>query len=94
LFVDDNNNSAVTAVYNNNIIIIIHTFLYRRKVLTRKRAIAKASQLEGHPDFAPVDLAYYHHFLSFLFENIAFREVPPGNHKCRARGATPLLNVK
>jgi len=24
----------------------------------RKRAIAKALQLEGHPDFAPVDLAY------------------------------------
>ena len=62
---------------------------------TRKRAIAKALQLEGHPDFEPVDLAYYQHFLGFfLFENIAFWEVPPGNHKCRARGATPLLNVK
>ena len=31
---------------------------------TRKRAIAKALQLEGHSDFAPVDLAYYQHFLS------------------------------
>ena len=48
---------------------------------TRKRAIAKALHLEGHPDFAPVDLAYYQHFLGFLFENIAFWEVPPGNHK-------------
>ena len=62
--------------------------------ITRKRAIAKALQLEGHPDFAPVDLAYYQHFLFFLFENVAFWEVPPGNHKCRARGATPLVNVK
>ena len=26
---------------------------------TRKRAIAKALHLEGHSDFAPVDLAYY-----------------------------------
>ena len=33
-------------------------------------------------------------FWVFLFENIAFWEVPPGNHKCRLRGATPLLNVK
>ena len=63
-------------------------------IITIKRAIAKALQLEGHPDFAPVDLAYYEHFLGFLFENIAFREVPPGNHECRSRGATPLLNVK
>ena len=39
---------------------------------TRKRAIAKALQLKGHSDFAPVDLAYYQHFLGFLFENIAF----------------------
>ena len=49
----------------------------------RKRAIAKALQLKGHSDFAPVDLAYYQHFLGFLFENIAFWEVPPGNYKCR-----------
>ena len=28
----------------------------------------------------------------FLLENIAFWEVPPGNHKCRSRGAKPLLN--
>ena len=61
---------------------------------TRKRAIAKTLQLEGHPDFAPVDLAYYQHFLGFFLENIAFWEVPPGNHKCRSRGATPLVNVK
>ena len=61
---------------------------------TRKRASAKAMQLEGHPDFAPVDLAYYQHFLGFLFENIAFCEVPPGNHKCRSRGTTPLPIVK
>ena len=47
------------------------------------RAIAKALQLEGHSDFAPVDLVYYQHFLGFLFENIAFWEVPPANHKCR-----------
>jgi len=50
---------------------------------TRKRAIAKALQLKGHSDFAQVNLAYYQHFLDFLFENIAFWEVPPGNHKCR-----------
>ena len=65
------------------------------RINTRKRAIAKALQLEGHPDFTPVDLAYYQHFLGvFLFENIAFWDVPPGNDKCRARGATPLVNVK
>ena len=61
---------------------------------TRKRAIAKALQLKGHSDFAPVDLAYYQHFLSFLFENIAFWEVLRGNHKRRSRGATPLVNNK
>ena len=33
---------------------------------TRKRAIAKALHLEGHSDFAPVDLAYYQHFLCFF----------------------------
>ena len=44
---------------------------------------AKALQLKGHSDFAPVDLAYYQHFMGFLFENIAFWEVPHGNHKCR-----------
>ena len=44
-------------------------------IITRKRAkYAEALQLEGHPDFAPVDLAYYQHFLGFLFENIAFWE--------------------
>ena len=61
---------------------------------TRKRAIAKALQLNGHSDFAPVNVAYYQHFLSFLFENIAFSEVLRGNHKCRSRGATLLVNVK
>ena len=35
-------------------------------ILTRKRAIAKALQLEGHPDFTPVDLAYYQYFLGFF----------------------------
>ena len=33
-------------------------------------------------------------FWVFLFENIPFWEVPPGNHKRRSRGATPLLDVK
>ena len=61
---------------------------------TRKRAIAKALQLNGHSDLAPVDLAYYQHFLFFLFENIAFWEVPCGNHKCRSRDATALVDNK
>ena len=63
-------------------------------VATRKRATAKALQLKGHSDFEPVDLAYYQHFLGLLFENIAFWEVPRGNHKCRSRDATPLVNNK
>ena len=77
--------------------------------MTRKRAIAKALQLKGHSDFAPVDLACYQHFLFLLFENIAFWEVPPGNHKRRlaylmltrgvanidkGRGTTPFVNNK
>ena len=33
------------------------------KSSTRKRAIAKALQLNGHSDFAPLDLAYYQHLL-------------------------------
>ena len=37
-----------------------------KKKKTRKRAIAKALQLEGHSDFAAVDLAYYQHFLFFF----------------------------
>ena len=42
-------------------------FLYIRSYnVTRKRAIAKALQLKGHSDFAPVDLAYYQHFLDFF----------------------------
>ena len=53
-----------------------------------------ASPPLGHSDFAPVDLAYYQHFLGVLFENIAFWEVLRGNHKCRSRGATLLVNVK
>ena len=65
-----------------------------KKVKTRKRAIAKTLQLKGHSDYAPVDLAYYQHFLFFFLENIAFWEVPHGNHKCRSRGATPLVNNK
>ena len=65
-----------------------------KNLSTRKRAIAKALQHEGHPDFAPVDLANYQHFLGFLFENIAFWEVPPGNHKCShvAPRPFPTLN--
>ena len=63
-------------------------------IITRKRAIAKALQLKGHSDFAPVDLAYYQHFLLYLFENIAFWEDPRGNHKRRSRDATPLVNNK
>ena len=51
--------------------------------LTRKRAIAKALQLNGHSDFAPVIWHIISIFWVFLFENIAFWEVPPGNHKCR-----------
>jgi len=39
---------------------------------TRKRAIAKGLQLEGHPDFAPVDLAYYQHFLGFCSKILRF----------------------
>ena len=33
-------------------------------------------------------------FCFFLFENIGFWEVPRGNHKCRSRDATPLVNNK
>ena len=36
-------------------------------------------------------MAYYQHF---LFENIAFWEVPRSNHKCGSPGATHLVNVK
>ena len=39
---------------------------------TRKRAIAKALQLKGHSDFAPVDLAYYQHFLFFCSKILRF----------------------
>ena len=41
-----------------------------RTSLTRKCAVAKALQLEGHPDFAPVYLAYYQHFLGFFSSKI------------------------
>ena len=40
-----------------------HLEMYKNtsnKTITRKRAIAKALQLKGHSDFAPVDPAYYH----------------------------------
>ena len=57
-------------------------------IKTKKRAIAKALQLEGHPDFVPVDLGILSAFSVFLFENIAFWEVPSGNHPYRARGVT------
>ena len=40
------------------------------KSSTRKRAIAKALQLKGHLNFAPVDLAYYQHFLGFFCSKI------------------------
>ena len=33
-------------------------------------------------------------FCFCLFKNIAFSEVPRGNHKCRSRDATPLVNNK
>ena len=33
-------------------------------------------------------------FCFCLFENIAFWEVPRGNHECRSRDATPLVNNK
>jgi len=47
---------------SNNELPTYNTIQYN----TRKRAIAKALQLEGHSDFAQVDRAYYQHFL-FLF---------------------------
>ena len=53
---------------------------------TRKRAIAKALQLGGHPDFAPVDLAYYQHFLgSFCSKILRFGKF------CLATTNTDLL---
>jgi len=39
---------------------------------TRKRAIAKALQLKGHSDFAPVNLAYYQHFVGFCSKILRF----------------------
>ena len=45
---------------------LFRTKAARETVRTRKRAIAKALQLQGHPDFASVDLAYYQHFLGFF----------------------------
>ena len=39
---------------------------------TRKHAIVKALQLERHPDFAPVNLAYYQHFLGFVSKILRF----------------------
>ena len=67
--------------FNINNTFIHHSLVNNKK--TRKRAIAKALHLEGHSDFAPVDLAYYQHFLCFLLENIAFWEVPPRKYTYR-----------
>ena len=93
----------------NNMRLIMECPALRNRDKTRKRAIAKALHLEGHSDFAPVDLAYYQHFLCFLLKNIAFWEVPPGKYKYKiaylmltrglanvdkGRGATPLVNTK
>ena len=65
------------------------------QIQTRKSAIAKALQLKGHSDFAPVHLAYYEHFLVFFCSKILrFGKVPRGNHKCRSRDAKPLVNNK
>ena len=76
---------------------------------TRKRAIAKALHLEGHSDFAPVDLSYYKHFLCFLFENIAFWKFRLATtntelltemltrgvaNVAKGRGFTPVVNTK
>ena len=41
-------------------------------IITRKRAIAKALQPEGHFYFAPVDLPYYQHFLFFCSKILRF----------------------
>ena len=61
---------------------------------TRKRAIAKALQLKGHSDLRQSIWHIISIFWIFLFENIAFWEVPRVNHKCRSRGATLLVNNK
>ena len=45
---------------------------WKKKKKIRKRAIAKALQLKGHSDFAPVDLAYYQHFLFFCSKILRF----------------------
>ena len=39
-------------------------------IITRKRAITKALQLEVHPDFTPVHLAYYQHLLGLFCSKI------------------------
>ena len=55
------------------IIVVVICFAQnskRKTENTRKRVIAKALQLEGDPDFAPVDLAYYQHFLGFFCSKI------------------------
>jgi len=61
---------------------------------TRKRAIAKALHPEGHSDLRQSIWHIISIFCFFLFENIAFWEVPCGIHKCRSRDATPLVNNK
>ena len=65
-----------------------------KKSWTRKRAIAKALQLKGHPDLRQSIWHIISIFCFFLFENIAFWEGPCGNYKCRSRDATPLVNNK
>ena len=55
--------------------------------ITRKRAIAKALQLKGHSDFAPVDMAYYHHFLFFFCSKI----LPFGKFRLATTNADLLI---
>ena len=61
----------------------------KKKKKTRKRAIAKALQLKGHSDFAPVDLAYYQHFLCFFVP----KHCVLGSSAWQPQIQTCLLNV-
>ena len=56
---------------------------------TRKRAIAKALQLKGHSEFAPVYLAYYQHFLGFFVRKYTVL----GSSAWQPQMQTCLLNV-
>ena len=58
-------------------------------VQLRKHCISKATPPSRQSIWHIISI-----FWVFLLKNIAFWELPPGNHKCRSRGATPLLNVK